>query len=84
MTQTGRPFTQEEYLMMKRIVSSENTLHALKRVEKNKGSHGVDEMPVALKGKASLLVRSKGLLHDNLNHVHKLNEISKAANMHSN
>jgi RNA-directed DNA polymerase len=46
MTQTGRPFTQEEYLMMERIVSRENTLRALKRVEKNKGSHGVDQMPV--------------------------------------
>jgi RNA-directed DNA polymerase len=46
MTQTGRPFTQEEYLMMERIVSRENTLRALKRVEKNKGSHGADQMPV--------------------------------------
>ncbi|MCM3733562.1 group II intron reverse transcriptase/maturase [Fictibacillus nanhaiensis] len=32
--------------MMERIVSRENTLRALKRVEKNKGSHGVDQMPV--------------------------------------
>lgn len=32
--------------MMERIVSRENTLRALKRVEKNKGSHGIDQMPV--------------------------------------
>ncbi|MFC7372290.1 group II intron reverse transcriptase/maturase [Fictibacillus iocasae] len=32
--------------MMERIVSRENTLRALKRVEKNKGSHGIDGMPV--------------------------------------
>lgn len=32
--------------MMERIVSRENTLRALNRVEKNKGSHGVDQMPV--------------------------------------
>ena len=31
---------------MERIVSQENLLAALKRVERNKGSHGVDEMPV--------------------------------------
>lgn len=31
---------------MERIVSRENTLRALKRVEKNRGSHGVDQMPV--------------------------------------
>jgi RNA-directed DNA polymerase len=33
-------------MLMERIVSSENVLRALERVEKNKGSHGVDEMPV--------------------------------------
>ncbi|MEK5388838.1 group II intron reverse transcriptase/maturase [Margalitia sp. FSL K6-0131] len=32
--------------MMERILSRDNLLSALKRVEKNKGSHGVDEMPV--------------------------------------
>lgn len=31
---------------MERILSRDNLLSALKRVEKNKGSHGVDEMPV--------------------------------------
>ena len=31
---------------MERLLSRENLLSALKRVEKNKGSHGVDEMPV--------------------------------------
>lgn len=36
---------------MERILSRENLLNALKRVEKNKGKHGVDEMPVtALRG----------------------------------
>nr|WP_255407649.1 MULTISPECIES: reverse transcriptase domain-containing protein [unclassified Sporosarcina] len=33
-------------MLMERIVSRENLLSALKRVERNKGSHGVDEMPV--------------------------------------
>jgi RNA-directed DNA polymerase len=32
--------------MMERLLSRENLLSALKRVEKNKGSHGVDGMPV--------------------------------------
>ncbi len=32
--------------MMKRILSRENLIQALKRVERNKGSHGVDNMPV--------------------------------------
>src|SRR5699024_10814213 len=32
--------------MMEQILSRENLTHALKRVERNKGSHGVDEMPV--------------------------------------
>ncbi|MCH1627987.1 group II intron reverse transcriptase/maturase [Fredinandcohnia quinoae] len=32
--------------MMERLLSRDNLLSALKRVEKNKGSHGVDEMPV--------------------------------------
>lgn len=32
--------------MLERILSRENLLEALKRVERNKGSHGVDEMPV--------------------------------------
>lgn len=32
--------------MMEQLLSRENLLSALKRVEKNKGSHGVDEMPV--------------------------------------
>jgi RNA-directed DNA polymerase len=31
---------------MKQLLSRENLLEALKRVEKNKGSHGVDSMPV--------------------------------------
>lgn len=33
-------------MLMERILSRENLLTALKRVERNKGSHGVDEMPV--------------------------------------
>lgn len=33
-------------MLMERIMSRENLLSALKRVERNKGSHGVDEMPV--------------------------------------
>src|SRR5699024_2082978 len=32
--------------MLERILSRENLLLALERVEKNKGSHGVDKMPV--------------------------------------
>lgn len=32
--------------MLERILSQENLTTALKRVERNKGSHGVDEMPV--------------------------------------
>jgi RNA-directed DNA polymerase len=32
--------------MMNRVLSRPNLLQALKRVEKNKGSHGVDQMPV--------------------------------------
>lgn len=32
--------------MLERILSRENLIRALKRVERNKGSHGVDEMPV--------------------------------------
>ncbi|SDO37803.1 group II intron reverse transcriptase/maturase, partial [Halobacillus aidingensis] len=34
------------YLMINRVLSRPNLLQALKRVEKNKGSHGVDQMPV--------------------------------------
>lgn len=33
-------------MLMEQILSRENLLTALKRVERNKGSHGVDEMPV--------------------------------------
>src|SRR4051812_46457393 len=33
-------------MLMERILSRENLLSALKRVERNKGSHGVDEMSV--------------------------------------
>jgi RNA-directed DNA polymerase len=33
-------------MLMEQILSRGNLLTALKRVEKNKGSHGVDEMPV--------------------------------------
>jgi group II intron reverse transcriptase/maturase len=32
--------------MMKQLLSRDNLISALKRVEKNKGKHGVDEMPV--------------------------------------
>jgi RNA-directed DNA polymerase len=32
--------------MMRKLLSRDNLLTALKRVEKNKGKHGVDEMPV--------------------------------------
>ncbi|WP_066443011.1 group II intron reverse transcriptase/maturase [Cytobacillus gottheilii] len=38
-------------MLMERSMSRENLLNAIKRVEKNKGKHGVDEMPVtALRG----------------------------------
>jgi RNA-directed DNA polymerase len=33
-------------MLMERILSRENLLRALKRVERNKGSHGIDEMSV--------------------------------------
>lgn len=33
-------------MLMEQILTRENLLSALKRVERNKGSHGVDEMPV--------------------------------------
>ncbi|ASN07437.1 group II intron reverse transcriptase/maturase [Virgibacillus necropolis] len=33
-------------MMLERILSRENLIRALERVERNKGSHGVDEMPV--------------------------------------
>jgi RNA-directed DNA polymerase len=33
-------------MLMEQILSRDNLLSALKRVERNKGSHGVDEMPV--------------------------------------
>jgi len=33
-------------MLMERILSRGNLLAALKRVERNKGSHGVDGMPV--------------------------------------
>lgn len=33
-------------MLMERILSRENLTSALKRVERNKGSHGVDDMPV--------------------------------------
>ncbi|WP_071461463.1 group II intron reverse transcriptase/maturase [Bacillus massilinigeriensis] len=33
-------------MLMERILSRENLLNAIKRVEKNKGKHGVDGMPV--------------------------------------
>lgn len=33
-------------MLMERILSRDNLLPALKRVERNKGSHGVDEIPV--------------------------------------
>lgn len=47
MAQVERTFTRKEYLnMMKQLLSRENLLTALKRVEKNKGSHGVDGMSV--------------------------------------
>jgi retron-type reverse transcriptase len=32
--------------MMKQLLARDNLISALKRVEKNKGKHGVDEMPV--------------------------------------
>ena len=35
-------------MLMKRILSRENLLVALKRVERNKGSHGIDGMSVKL------------------------------------
>lgn len=51
-TQLEHLFTQEVISMfMERILSWENLLNAIKRVEKNKGKHGVDEMPVtAMRG----------------------------------
>lgn len=33
-------------MLMEQILSLENLIRAIKRVERNKGSHGVDEMPV--------------------------------------
>ncbi len=33
-------------MLLKQILSRENMLQALQRVERNKGSHGVDKMPV--------------------------------------
>jgi len=33
-------------MLLKQILSRENMLQALQRVEQNKGSHGVDKMPV--------------------------------------
>ncbi|WP_268877367.1 reverse transcriptase domain-containing protein, partial [Sutcliffiella halmapala] len=33
-------------MLMDRILSRENLIEALKRVERNKGSHGIDEMSV--------------------------------------
>jgi RNA-directed DNA polymerase len=33
-------------MLMEQILSRENLIRAIKRVERNKGSHGVDEMPV--------------------------------------
>ena len=33
-------------MLMERILSRENLIQALKRVERNKGSHGVDGMSV--------------------------------------
>ena len=33
-------------MLLNQILSRENMLQALKRVEQNKGSHGVDRMPV--------------------------------------
>src|SRR5699024_9520634 len=39
-------FTWELDIMLESILSRENLLLALGRVEKNKGSHGVDQMPV--------------------------------------
>jgi RNA-directed DNA polymerase len=32
--------------MMNQILSRDNLIQAIKRVERNKGSHGVDDMPV--------------------------------------
>lgn len=47
MAQVERTFTRKECLnMMKQLLSRGNLLTALKRVEKNKGSHGVDGMSV--------------------------------------
>ena len=37
---------EEITMLMNQILSRENMLQALKRVEQNKGSHGVDMMPV--------------------------------------
>src|SRR5690606_32645691 len=35
---------RRKYLMMERILARPNLLQAIKRVEENKGSHGVDQM----------------------------------------
>lgn len=48
--------------MLERILSRENLLLALERVEKNKGSHGIDKMPV------------ESLREHIVNHWHNLKE----------
>lgn len=47
-TQIDRPIHAERnnQMLMERILSRENLLTALKRVERNKGSHGIDGMSV--------------------------------------
>lgn len=47
MTHTKTPiFTNQTNLLMEQVVERGNLKEALERVEKNKGAHGVDRMPV--------------------------------------
>lgn len=47
MAQTDLSFAEEEHMeLMEQLLSRKNLLRALRRVEENKGSHGVDQMPV--------------------------------------
>jgi hypothetical protein len=53
-------------MLMKRLLSRENLLKAIKQVEKNKGSHGVDEMPVKSLRKKYWRIACSPILHRTL------------------
>lgn len=46
-TMTWDDYRSETKLLMEAVVDRENMIEALKRVERNKGTHGVDEMPLS-------------------------------------